>query len=57
MKRFRLRTLMLLVVIAAMGLGLIARELRNRRLAAELEMKNRKLRESEMIHQHSMHRR
>lgn len=35
MRRFRLSTLMLLVVIAALGLGLAVQELRHRRREAE----------------------
>jgi hypothetical protein len=41
MKRFRLSTLMLLVVIAAMGIGLIAQGLRHRR--GETEQQGRLL--------------
>jgi hypothetical protein len=56
MKRFRLSTLMLLVVIATMGLGLIVQELRHRRRVAELEMREEKRNESESRHIHSLHR-
>jgi hypothetical protein len=37
MKRFRVGTLMLLVVIAALGVGMIAQEMRHRRREAELQ--------------------
>ena len=36
MKRFRLSTLMLLIVIAALGVGLVVRERRAARVEAEL---------------------
>jgi predicted Holliday junction resolvase-like endonuclease len=45
MKRFRLGTLMLVVVIAALGLGMILQELRHLRREARLEAENTQMRE------------
>jgi hypothetical protein len=39
MKRFRLSTLMLLVVIAALGSGMIAQEIRHRQREAEQQVR------------------
>jgi cell division protein FtsL len=56
MRRFRLSTLLLLIVIAAMGLGLIVQELRHRRRVAELEMREQKRKYYETMHINSTHR-